>query len=157
MDQSVNEFFHDFRQELLAGAEANSTFQLSEFMEAVSTELVETGFVEGFEFCHYRAQRGMRVDGYWFDDEGALDLFVADFDCRAELESLTRTEVDATFRRVAAFFEASLSKRLYEELEVTSPEYGLARQIADRHGLIRHLHAPRRSTISRCGLSGPLV
>ncbi len=87
MEQPIEEFFHDFRQELLAGAEANSAFQLSEFMEAVGGELVETGFVEGFELCHYRAQRGMRVDGYWFDDEGGLDLFIADFDCRADLES----------------------------------------------------------------------
>jgi hypothetical protein len=140
MDQSVDEFFHDFRQGLLAGAEANSAFQLSEFMEAVASELIETGFVEGFEFCHYRAQRGMRVDGYWFDDEGALDLFVADFDCRPELETLTRTDVDASFRRALTFFEASLSKGLYTELEITSPAYGLARQISDRKGFIRQLN-----------------
>ena len=96
METSTAEFFHDFRQETLAGAEASSSFQLAAFMEAVATELVETGFVEGFEFCHYRAQRGMRVDGYWFNDEGALDLFVADFDCRSELATLTRTDVDQT-------------------------------------------------------------
>jgi len=140
MDQTLEEFFHDFRQELLAGAEANSAFQLSEFMEATSRELIDTGFVEGFEFCHYRAQRGMRVDGYWFDDEGGLDLFVADFDCRAELESLPKTEVDAAFRRLSSFFEASLTRGLFNELEPTSPEYGLSRQIADRKGLIRQVN-----------------
>ena len=32
MEQTDEEFFHDFRQELLAGAEANGSFQLSEFM-----------------------------------------------------------------------------------------------------------------------------
>lgn len=140
MEQTAEEFFHDFRQEMLAGAEANSAFQLAAFMEGVSEELVETGFVEGFEFCHYRAQRGLRVDGYWFDDEGGLDLFVADFECRAELASLTRTDVDAAFKRLSSFFEASLSKDLAKDLEVTSPEYGLARQIADRRGQIRRLN-----------------
>lgn len=140
METSAAEFFHDFRQEMLAGAEASSSFQLASFMEAVATELVETGFVEGFEFCHFRAQRGMRVDGYWFNDEGALDLFVADFDCRSELATLTRTDVDAAFKRVASFFEASLTKELSKELEVTSPEYGLSRQIADRKGAIRQLN-----------------
>src|SRR4051794_5545677 len=109
-------------------------------MEAVATELMETGFVEGFEFCHYRAQRGMRVDGYWFNDEGGLDLFVADFDCRSELATLTRTEVDAAFKRLASFFEASLSKGLSKELEITSPEYGLSRQIADRKNLTRQIN-----------------
>lgn len=134
MEQTAQEFFHDFRQELLAGAEANCNYQLAEYMEAVAGELVETGFVEGFEFCHFRAQRGMRVDGYWFNDEGRLDLFVADFDCRSDLVSLTKTEAEAAFKRVVNFFEASLNKELYKELEVTSPEYGLARQIADRRG-----------------------
>lgn len=140
MEISAADFFHDFRQEMLADAEASSSFQLASFMETVATELVETGFVEGFEFCHFRAQRGMRVDGYWFNDEGALDLFVADFDCRNELATLTRTDVDAAFKRITSFFEASLTKELSKELEVTSPEYGLSRQIADRKGSIRQLN-----------------
>ena len=140
LEQTAQEFFHDFRQELLTGAEANCNYQLAEFMEAVAGELVETGFVEGFEFCHFRAQRGMRVDGYWFDDEGELDLFVADFDCRNELLSLTKTEVEAAFKRAVNFFEASKDRELYRELEVTSPEYGLARQVADRSGAIRRIN-----------------
>jgi hypothetical protein len=140
VDQTAEEFFHDFRQDMLAGAEANSEFQLAAFMEGVGAELAETGFVEGFEFCHYRAQRGMRVDGYWLDDEGGLDLFVADFECRSELASLTRTDVDAAFKRLTSFFDASLNKDLARELEVTSPEYGLARQIADRKGQLRRIN-----------------
>ncbi len=140
MEATPEEFFHDFRQDLLAGAEANGSFLLAEFMDTVSRELTETGFTEGFEFAHFRAQRGMRVDGYWFNDEGGLDLFVADFDSRAELASLTRTDTNAAFKRVANFFEASLTKNLAADLEVTSPEYGLARQIADRKSLIRHLN-----------------
>jgi hypothetical protein len=140
LETSAADFFHDFRQEMLADAEASSSFQLASFMEAVAIELIETGFVEGFEFCHFRAQRGMRVDGYWFNDEGALDLFVADFDCRNELATLTRTDVDAAFKRITSFFEASLAKELSKELEVTSPEYGLSRQIADRKASIRQLN-----------------
>lgn len=140
METTNEEFFHDFRQDLLAGAEANSSFLLAEFMETVSRELTETGFTEGFEFAHFRAQRGMRVDGYWFNDEGGLNLFVADFESRTELASLTRTDVDAAFKRVVNFFDASLRKNLAANLEITSPEYGLARQIADRKSLIRHLN-----------------
>lgn len=140
MEKTVEEFFHNFRQDLLAGAEANGSFLLAEFMDVTSRELRETGFTEGFEFAYYRAQRGMRVDGYWFNDEGGLDLFVADFDSRTELASLTRTDVDAAFKRVANFFDASLRKNLAANLEITSPEYGLARQIADRKSLIRHLN-----------------
>ena len=140
MEQTGEEFFHDFRQELLAGSEANGRFQLDEFMETIAAELVETGFAEGFELCHFRAQRGMRVDGYWFNDEGILHLFIADFESRNELASLTRTEVDAAFKRVANFFDASIDKNLADDLEVTSPEYGLARQIGDCRGAIGSLN-----------------
>jgi hypothetical protein len=140
VEVTTEEFFHNFRQELMAGAEANSAFQLAEFMEAVTNELIETGFVEGFEFCHYRAQRGIRVDGFWLDDEGNLDLFIADFESRAELSSLTASDTVATFKRLNNFFEASLEKQLHRELEETSPEYGLARQIADRKAFIRKVN-----------------
>jgi len=140
LEQTTQEFFHDFRQELMAGAEANSAFQLAEFMEAVSGELVDTGFVEGFDFCHFRAQRGMRVDGYWFNDEGTLDLFIADFESRNELASLTQTDVVSVFKRLTNFFEASRTKELFKELEETAPEYGLSRQIAERKGLIRRIN-----------------
>lgn len=141
MEQTAEEFFHDFRQELLSGAEASGRFQLDEFMETVADELIETGFTEGFELCHYRpSQGGMRVDGYWFNDEGNLDLFVADFDFRTELASLARTELEATFKRLSKFFEASIDRDLAVDLEVTSPGYGLAKQIADRRGGISSLN-----------------
>lgn len=140
MEQTAAEFFHDFLQDLLVGAESDGHFMLSKFMESMAGDLVETGVVDGFELCHFRAQRGMRVDGYWFDDEGVLSLFVADFNSRDELASLTRTEVDAAFRRVTSFFTASVDGRLAAQLEVTSPEYGLAQQVADRREGIRKLN-----------------
>lgn len=139
METTVEEFFHDFRQETLAGAEAESTYQLEAFMEAVSNELIETGFVEGFEQCHFRPPRGgMRVDGYWFNDESGLDLFIADFESRRELASLTSTDVDAVFKRIVHFFEASLAGSL--EPDVTTPEYSLVRQIADRKAQLRQVN-----------------
>ncbi len=140
MNQIAQDFFHDFRQDLLAGAEANLSFQLAEFMKVVTDELIETGFIEGYEFCHFRAQRGIRVDGYWFDEEGSLNLFIADFECRTEILSLTKTEVDAAFRRLTKFYEACLKNDLYKDLEETSPEYGLARDIKDRKAQIRRVN-----------------
>lgn len=140
MDSTIDEFFHDFRQDLLLGAEVNGRFQLEEFMEVIASELVETGFIDGFDYCHYRAQRGIRVDGSWFNDEGVLNLFVADFEQRAELASLTRRDIDSAFKRVSSFFEASADRNLAEDIEVTSPEYDLARQIADRRGSISSLN-----------------
>ena len=133
MNMSIEEFFHDFRQALLSGAEAREDFLEAEFALNASRELEESGAVEGFEPCHYKAPRGMRVDGYWFNDDGiSIDLFIVDFSNRENLESLTRTDVDALFRRIENFFTASAEKSLYSELEETSLGYGLARDISSR-------------------------
>lgn len=137
-DQTTEEFFHDFRQETLAGAEAESTYQLEAFMDVLSNELIETGFIEGFEHCHYRAPKGMRVDGYWFNDEGGLDIFIADFDSRRELETLIPSELPTIFKRLTNFFEASIAGSLAPD--VTTPEYGLVRQIADRRAQLRQVN-----------------
>jgi len=141
LETTAEEFFHDFRQDLLANQETYGGFARDHFMAAIAQELRETGFVEGFEDCFYAPpQGGIRADGYWFNDEGSLDLYVADFASRDELASLTRTDMEAAFKRAAKFFTASMTKRLAESLDITTPEYGLAKQIADRRGLIRHLN-----------------
>ncbi len=80
----------------------------------------------------------MRIGGFWFNDEGGLDLFVADFECRRSLETLNRTEVVAIFRRARTFLESSLDGSL--EPDVTTPEFGLVRQIAYRRTLLRQVN-----------------
>lgn len=133
MSMDIEEFFHDFRQNLLSDAEAREDFLEAEFALSVTMELEESGAIEGFEPCHYKAPRGMRVDGYWFNDDGiSIDLFIVDFANREVLESLTRSDVDALFKRIENFFTACLLKGLYNELEETSLGYGLARDISSR-------------------------
>ena len=133
MSIDIEEFFHDFRQDLLSGAEAREDFLEAEFALSTTRELEESGAIEGFEPCHYKAPRGMRVDGYWINDDGiSLDVFIVDFANREELESLTRRDVDTLFKRIENFFIASAEKELYSELEETSLGYGLARDISSR-------------------------
>jgi len=133
MSVSLEEYFHDFRQNLLTGAEAREDFLEAEFALATARELEDSGAVEGFEACQYKAPRGMRVDGYWYNDDGiSLDLYITDFSNRETLETLTKTDADALFKRVENFFTASAEKALYRELEETSLGYGLSRDISVR-------------------------
>jgi hypothetical protein len=123
------EFFHDFRQELLIKAEANAGFSQIEFIQIVADELIEAGVIEDFTPCYYRhPTSGLRVDGYTFDDV-ALTLFITDFEDREELQSLTQSEVKNIFKRVENFFIASAEKFLAANLEETSQGYGLASDI----------------------------
>jgi len=133
MNMSLEEYFHDFRQNLLTDAEARGDFLEAEFTLSVAKELEDSGAIEGFELCQYKAPKAMRIDGYWRSDDGlSLNLFITDFSGRADLEPLTKTEAAAIFRRAENFFTASAEKNLYAELEETSPGYGLARDIAER-------------------------
>ncbi len=137
-DNTLDDFLHDFRQDLLARAEANEDFLEAEFVQKIADELVDSGNCEGFEACHYRPPMGgMRVDGYWFDaDEGKLDLFISDFGNRESVSSLTQTEVAAIFKRAENFFGASAAKNLASSLEETAPGYQLSRLIAEKRTLI---------------------
>ncbi|MCY3725683.1 MAG: AIPR family protein [Rhodobacteraceae bacterium] len=138
---SLLEFLHDFRQEVLADAEANMAFLEAEFTQRFADELEASGNVGGFEPCHYKAPVGMRVDGYWFNDgEACLDLFITDFSNNEELDSLTQTEVKQIFKRLENFYIASAKKDLYMNLEETSQGYGLSRQIAERQNAFRKVN-----------------
>lgn len=129
---SMDEFLHDFRQEILADAAANMDFLEAEFTQNIADELIESGVIDGFEPCYYRlATGGMRVDGYWFNDT-SLDVFITDFANRETVQSLTQTEVAQIFKRLENFFTASGEKQLFVSLEETSDGYGLSRIIADR-------------------------
>jgi len=132
MDFSIEDFYHDLRQDVLAGSEAREDFLEAEFGLNLANELESAGVIGGFEPCHHKA-RGVRVDGYWFrEEEESLDLFILDFENRESLESLSKTEVVTIFKRLENFFTSSVDKQLYDDLEEACPGYGLSRDIHDR-------------------------
>jgi len=89
--------------------------------------------VESFDYCQYKAERGIRVDGYnLVEEDGVLNLFISDFRNSEDLTSLTKTEISAAFRRLENFFSKSLTPKFYPQLEETSQGYGLAHQIYTR-------------------------
>ena len=141
MTVTLEEYFHDFRQRLLAEAEIRQEFQLSAFLNIVCTELEETGFINGFEHCHYRGRRSLRADGYLFSEEGTtLDLHLADFQNRATLEPLHKSNISALFKKGRGFIRACRDKALHEGLDESTSEYRLARGIFDRQGQIQRIN-----------------
>lgn len=141
MNQTEDETFHEISQEILAGAAANRDFQLSEFMSLVERELVESGQIEGFELCHYRNPgSGIRVDGFWMNEDDGIDLFIADYEGRESMESLTQSEIHQIIGRLGKFYTVSSKQKLYEDLEPASPAYGLSRAIYERRGDIGRLN-----------------
>ena len=133
MASSIESFYNDFRQAVLASADSNLDYIESEFVSAVTNELIESGVIDGFEEAYYKAAKGIAVDGYWFSESGtALDLFISDFDDRVSPDSLSQTQIEKIFNRLSSFFIKTVESSLYESLEESSPGYGLSREIYDR-------------------------
>lgn len=141
MSETVEAFHEDFFNEVRTHADAAGRFMETAFLENYGEWLVNSGEFETFDVAPYRAARGMRVDAYGGDPsevEGVLSLAVVDFNPNARLASLTRTDVEPAFKRLENFLRASLSVGFRDQLEESSPGYGLAELIyARRAGINR--------------------
>lgn len=130
----VEDTFEEFRQEVLASAAANKDFEKIEFLNAFGRELEECDEIEELQTCISPNIRGVQVDGFGFNSDEGLDLFIADFNQRSALETLTRTEVTTFVKRLTSFFSRSLSGELHRSLEETSEVYAVSRAIHERGG-----------------------
>lgn len=126
---SNEEFFNAFNQEVHGKAGAGGRFLEDEYFDAICEFLIDAGDLDTADRAFYTNQRGLRVDGYGGDPraaDGILTLLVAEFSFRPSLETLTKTDMEAAFKRVQAFLVKSLDRSFLDSLEETSPAFGLA-------------------------------
>ena len=129
MSMSLEEFHEDFFNQVRASADAEGQFLETSFLVHFAAYLEDAGEFDTFDLAQYRAAKGMRVDGYAGDPletDGVLTLVICDFRPDVQVESLTRTELDATLRRLENFLKAALTDSFREQLEESSEGYGLA-------------------------------
>jgi hypothetical protein len=132
---ALDEFYSDFLQDILAGAEADGTFTEDTFFDRFSAELVDAGELETADRAHFSGQRGVRVDGYGGDPAttgGTLSLLLLDFRPEPDVQTLTKSDLDAIFKRGANFISKSRDAAFRAQLEESSPAFGLADTIAAR-------------------------
>ena len=135
MAADLSEFHADFFQKVLIGADIDGQFAADEFFERFTTELVDAGEIETADRAYYSNQRGLRIDGYGGDPittGGTLSILIIDYKQVSTVETLTKSELDAAFKRAANFVEKSLVKSFRNELEESSPAFGVADMIAAR-------------------------
>jgi hypothetical protein len=132
------EFLADLQQQVSARSAATSDFSETAFASVVAEALVDSGAVPGFEPAFF-VHRGMRVDGYAYtDDEATLDLFQVEYHGEPEVQSLTKTSLDACLKRAETFFERAVDGDLSSEVDVGSSVWSLARQLAQiGHSVVR--------------------
>ena len=134
---SLDDFSLEFSQHIRHAADAGRAPIEDAFFDLFSERLCDCGEFDTAHRAHYAGspRSGIRVDGYGgdpIDADGVLTLIALDYDQSASMRTLTRTEMDAAFRRLTKFVEQSLRTEWRNALEETSPAFGLADLISRR-------------------------
>lgn len=134
---SLEEFSHEFFQEVLSEADAEGRFAEDVFFGKYCEHLTDAGELETADRADYRGRSGsgVRVDGYGGDPletENTLSLMILDFQQSTEVGRLTATDMNAAFQRLTKFVKRSLDPSWRSALEETTPAFGLADLIASR-------------------------
>lgn len=135
MPIELNEFYQQLFQDVIAAADANERYIEDSFFDYFTENLIEAGELETADRVFFSSPRGLRVDGYGGDPQGAegvLSLIVLDFNQSPAISTLTAAEMDAAFKRVFNFLTKSLDRSFRDSLEETGPAFGLADLIAQR-------------------------
>ena len=131
----IEEYHEELFQEIHGRADAEGRFVEDAFFDAFTESLLDAGEIETADRVHHVSPRGIRVDGYGGDpnnSDAVLSLIVADFNQTHEIETLTATNMDATFKRLSNFLGRSLDEAYRNALEESAPAFGLADLIASR-------------------------
>lgn len=129
---TIEEYYADFGQELLARAGTEGDFTRSVFVDHVCSFLEEQGTIADFSQTDFKhTAKGYAVDAWsWNEDFGQLFIFTADFRDTSELEMMTKTEMETAFNRLSRFFEASQKETFAAGLDESMPIAELAWRIA---------------------------
>jgi len=142
MSDDIEKFYQDFFQDIRSSADADGDFLEASFVECFCDYLIDAGEFDTYDAGHYRAAKGMRIDGYAGDpveEEGVLTLFISDFSQDDKLATLTKTDITAIFKRLENFYIKARDPDFGYELEETSAGFGMAEMISSRVGDIRRV------------------
>lgn len=122
----IEKFYDDFIQEIYTSADVGEDFKESQFFDKSMEYILDDGTVEDYTYLPYK-KIGMKVDGYEFiEDREILNLFVCDFEDDYELKTLTNSDIELNIKRLTKFFNQSIEKKFYDDLEETSPGYAIS-------------------------------
>lgn len=124
----IEDFFEDFTQDLYAQAGAEENFTRSVFLDYICTILESEGSIATYNLTeHKMTSKGQAVDAWHYDDElSRLTMIIADYRTSDELETLTNTDIKASFRRLRNFVTTVKKEKFTESLEESDPVAELA-------------------------------
>lgn len=144
---SLDEFYEEFLQEIVATSNAEQIYKEEALFDIFTDYLIDAGEFEDAIYAHYQPSRGgIRIDGYCGDPledsiareakSATLGVIVLDLGIEREKQTLTRTEINAAFKRIVNFVDKSRSQKFRDGMEESSPGYELADLISERWPII---------------------
>ena len=131
----MNEYNRELFQDIHNIADADGRFVEDVFFELYTDLLTSAGEIEAADRVQYMSPRGIRVDGYGGDPndaDGVLSLIVSEFSQDGEVTTLTRSDMNRSFRRLFNFLGRSRDVKFRNSMEESTPAFGLADLIAAR-------------------------
>ncbi|WP_417228693.1 hypothetical protein, partial [Amphritea sp.] len=136
------EFHHQLIADIQGDADAMGLVTAEAFFEKVADLLSEAGEVDEADRAYYEGKYSvhqMQVDGYGgdpSDNSGVLTLIICDFGLSDEIRVLNRPHVERLQNRLYRFLVSSTKPDFKNQLEETSPGFGLADLISTRWSAI---------------------
>ncbi len=127
MEKTLEEFHSELRNEILVEAESSNELTEDAFFYFFSEDLIKAEVIPTADRCFFD-KPGLKIDGYGgnpIDDDATLSLIVCDFSNQEEIVSINRSEIDSMCKKAINFISKSLDPTFREDLDMTSPEFGL--------------------------------
>lgn len=110
MDYTIEKYYEDLVSNVFEDSGATT---LLNFIDVTSSELIDAGIIEGIEIYQYYTDKGSkkpkRVDGFFLNEDGVLDIFISDFTSSDTIENLTNSDIQILFKRLTNYLEYSFA------------------------------------------------
>lgn len=125
-----NEFYENFLQDILTESESRGLMKSESFFESVCEELVEIGDITAnYTYADYYKEQStgtIEIYGFDYDEERKmLTLINQIFNQDNYIVAITKADIENRLNRTRRFLMLS-AKKLYQNLEETSPAYSMA-------------------------------
>jgi len=126
----INEFYDNLLQQVISESQSRDLMRQQAFFEIVNEELIETAEITpNYSYAYYK-KTGVEVSGYGYDEgREILFLTVSEFFDNDELQTLTKSLIDAKFNRLKSFLTLTLDEE-YQDI-VKNEVYDMANDIVN--------------------------
>tara|TARA_R110002049_G_scaffold281350_1_gene460910 strand:- start:6221 stop:8305 length:2085 start_codon:yes stop_codon:yes gene_type:complete len=132
----LEEFHHQLIADIQGDADALGLVTVEAFFEKVGDLITEAGELDSANRAYFEGTvsgNPIQVDGYGGDPrdgDGVLSLILCDFSISDEIRIMHKDKILVAMNRLHRFLTAALKRDYREQLEETSPGFGLADLIA---------------------------